>query len=243
MVDWFVGLDGKPFIAFGPSHIIMLAIYLLGLVLFFISLNKIRGNSTIYNILRWLLFGTLVMSELTYHIWAAVNSVWSLKEHIPLHLCGITGITGAIALFTHNEKLIRITFFFGLVPAFLAVVTPELPYDFPHFRYWKFFIHHIFISWISLFLVTANSTKITFKLMLESYGYILLYACLIGFIINPLLGSNYLYLSNTPTASTPLDLLGSGLIYYFNLCLIAFIVFFVQYKVYNFFTRHKQTPG
>ncbi|GAA0594246.1 TIGR02206 family membrane protein [Virgibacillus siamensis] len=235
-------MRGEPFTAFGLSHLIMLAIYFFGIILFFISRKKIRSKSTLYNIIRWLLFGILVFSEIIYHIWAAVNGIWSLREHIPLHLCGITGITGAIALFNHNKKLIRITFFFGLIPAFLAVVTPELPYDFPHFRYWKFFIHHIVISWVSLFLAAANSIEITLKSLLESYGYILLYAALIGFFVNPVLGSNYLYLADTPTADTPLDLLGSGLMYYFNLCLLAFIVFFIQYKVYNFFMRNKQTP-
>ncbi|WP_077324148.1 YwaF family protein [Virgibacillus siamensis] len=242
MIDWFVGVDGKPFVAFGPSHLVMLIIYFLGLILFFISFTKIRESRTIYNILRWTLFGILIFSEITYQIWAAVNGLWNPREHLPLHLCGITGITGAIALWNHNKKLIRITFFFGLIPAFLAIVTPELPFDFPHFRYWKFFIHHIFISWIGLFLVVANYTEITFKSMLESYGYILLYACLIGYIVNPLLDSNYLYLSHTPTASTPLDLLGSGFIYYFTLCLLALIVFFIQYKIYHFFTHGKQTP-
>ncbi|WP_174615446.1 TIGR02206 family membrane protein [Virgibacillus ihumii] len=243
MVDWFVGLDGQPFMTFGVSHIIMLIIYFLGLILFLTARHKLRRNAKLYNIIRWGLFGVLVLSEITYQIWAAVNEIWSLSEHIPLHLCGITGITGAIALFSHNEKLIHITFFFGLVPAFLAVVTPELPYDIPHFRYWKFFIHHIVVSWVSLFLVVANSTKITFKSMLESYGYILLYAALIGFVVNPVLGSNYLYLSHTPTASTPLDLLGSGFIYYFNLCLLALSVFFVQYIAYNFSLGLNKHPG
>ncbi|MBP1950965.1 YwaF family protein [Virgibacillus litoralis] len=240
MWNW-LSLGGKPFITFGTSHIIMLLIYFIGIVIFILFLKKILTDTSLYNIVRWSLFGLLILSEVSYQTWTAVNGIWSLREHTPLHLCGIAGITGAIALVTHNRKLIQVTFFIGLIPALLALITPELPYDVPHYRFWKFFIHHTAISWTSIFLVATSSLKIHIKSLLETFGYLLLYAIIIGFIINPFLDSNYLYLSHTPTATTPLDVLGSGIWYYVNLCGLAFTVFFIQLQIYKLIRRKKST--
>ena len=140
------------------------------------------------------------------------------------------------ALFTRNHKLIQILFFIGVVPSFLAVITPELHYGFPHFRYWQFFIHHIALSWASLFLVMSNPIKITFKKTIEAYIYLLGYAALVGFVLNPILDANFLFLASTPSADTPLDLLGSGFWYYFNLCLLGLFVFIAVYFIYRLLT-------
>lgn len=238
METLFLEEHGEPFIAFSSSHLAALFIYFAGIIIFLIFFRKIIGSTQAYSIIRWSLFSLLILSEVSYQTYTALNGIWSLADHIFLHLCGIAGITGAIALFTHNKMLIQITFFIGLVPAFLALLTPELPYDFPHYRYMKFFIHHTVISWTSIFLVVSNGITMTFKSFLNTYGLLLIYAAIIGFLVNPLLGSNYLYLSHTPEASTPLDLLGNGIWYYVNLCILAFAVFFIQFLVYRFFTRN-----
>lgn len=231
MSDWFNEQHGEPFIAFGASHVAALVIYFAGLILLFFTYKKFKNNTALYNILRWSLFTILVLSEISYQTYTITNGIWSLQEHIPLHLCGIASITGAIALVTHNKTLINLTFFIGLIPAFAALVTPELPYDFAHFRFWKFFFHHAAISWVSVFLILTSSVKITFKSTMQAYGLLLIYAAIIGFLVNPWLGSNYLYLSATPTASTPLDLLGDGIWYYVNLCLLGIVVFLGQFGV------------
>ncbi|MFD1360931.1 YwaF family protein [Lentibacillus salinarum] len=235
----FLEANGEPFNAFGASHIIALLIYFAGVAVFLSLAKKILNNPAAYNMIRWSLFTILILSEVSYQTYTALNGIWSLREHLFLHLCGIAGITVAIALINHNKRLIQITFFIGLIPSFLALVTPELPFDFPHYRYLKFFIHHMTISWTSIFLVVSSHVTITFKSFLKTYGYLLIYAVLIGFLVNPLLGSNYLYLSHTPTASTPLDLLGTGTWYYVRLILLAFAVFFVQYVIYRLVTRQK----
>lgn len=239
MTDIFLETNGEPFTAFGSSHLTALLVYFLGAAILLLFPKKILNHSSVYNTIRWSFFSLLVLSEVSYQTYTALNGIWSLGEHMFLHLCGVAGITGAIALVNHNKLLIQITFFIGLIPSFLALVTPELPYDFPHYRYLKFFIHHITISWTSIFLVVSNNVTITFQSFLKTYGYLLTYAAVIGFLVNPLLDSNYLYLSHTPTASTPLDLLGSGIWYYVNLCILAFIVFLVQYLVFRLITRHK----
>lgn len=231
MKEWFGTLDGEPFTAFGTSHITIILIYFIVMLTLIFTYKKI--NKKQYHTLRWVLFSILILAELSYQVWAATNGIWSMKEQLPLHLCSIASIVGAIALITQHKKLITITFFIGFIPPFLALLTPELPYDFPNFRFFIFFIHHITISFVALFLVLTNDVQLTLKSTFETYGYLLVYAGIIGIFVNPNIKSNYLYLANPPSTSTPLDLLGSGANYYLQLTLLGLVVFIGLYYFYR----------
>ena len=239
MKEWFMTKNGEPFSIFGTSHLIMLSLFFMSVFFILYFRNEIRSNNKVIQTLRWLLFILLIGSELTYQSWTAVHGIW--KDNLPFHLCGIASLTGALALLTLNKKLIAITFFIGLVPAFAAMITPELPYDFPNFRFFKFFIHHMAISLTSIFLATMKPYTITVKSMLWTYLYLVLYALITGLFINPWLEANYLYLSDTPTTNSPLDLLGDGFWYRINLGMLGIIVFSIQYLCFYSLRKRKAT--
>ncbi|WP_316317396.1 TMEM164-related integral membrane acyltransferase, partial [Clavibacter michiganensis] len=153
---------------------------------------------------------TLVSSELSYQTWGILNGSWNPREFLPFQLCSIAGILTMLALLTKNKKIIQVILFIGIVPSFLAVVTPELHHGFPHFRFWQFFIHHFILSWACIFLVLTSKIKITFKKTIEFYLYLLCYAAIIRFFINPIFDANFLFLARTPSTSTPLNFLGDG---------------------------------
>lgn len=242
MERWFGNTTYNPFEAFSTSHTFVLLVFVIGFIFLIINGKRLQKQSTLYTITRWTLFWVLLISEITYQLWAITNDVWSVSEHIPLHLCGVASIIAMMALWNRNRRLIQINFFIGIIPAFLALVTPELVNDFPHFRFWKFFAHHMSITWASLFLVMTASTTITFRSLLQTFGILNLYAVII-FFLNKGIGSNYLYLSHTPTASTPLDLLGDGILYYINLEILCFVVFtflWLVYKGVTYFSKSKK---
>lgn len=214
----------------------MLLIYVVCLFLLVIYSKKIRSNPSIYAAIRWLLLTLLISSEIIYQIWTSIHEIW--MDNLPFHLCGVAGIVGAVALVTLKKEWIAITFFIALIPALLALLTPDLLYDFPNFRYFKFFIHHIAISLTAVFLaVTSRPGTITFKTMLTTYLLLVGYALFVGIIINPQLNANYLYLSRPPAIASPLDWFGSGIWYRLNLGLITFIVFYLQLITYQAMER------
>ena len=232
MGEWFSNKVLSSFQFFGIHHLLMIFLFILGMALLLIYSNKLRTHHRIVSILRWTLFTILVSSEISYQTWGIVNGAWNPREFLPFQLCSLAGILTMLALLTRNEKLIQIILFIGIVPSFLAVVTPELHHGYPQFRFWQFFIHHLVLSWACLLLVITSKLKITFMKTIESYIYLLIYAGITGFIINPLLNANFLFLARTPSANTPLNLLGNGFWYYFNLCLVGLLVFIAIYGVY-----------
>ncbi|TCT26330.1 putative integral membrane protein (TIGR02206 family) [Melghiribacillus thermohalophilus] len=230
---WSNNSDSPPFVAFSSSHWIMLALFFFGIFLLVKGSILIQTHPPLEHSLRGFFFILLLGSEISYQVWTAANGVWNPADHLPLHLCGIASIVAATALLTNYEKLIQIAFFIGLTPAMLALITPELPYDFPHFRFFKFFIHHMIISWASLFLVLTRPVSIRFRVVLEVFIVLNLYALLI-YPLNRLWNANYLYLNKRPEAATLLDFFGDGINYLISLEVTALFVFIIQWLWYAY---------
>lgn len=232
MERWFGKTTYQPFEVYSLSHILVLTVFFIGLFYLILNYKKLQRHSTLYECTRWSLFGILLISEITYQIWAITNNVWSFAEYVPLHLCGIASLLAMVALWSLRPSLIKINYFIGIIPAFLALITPELVNDFPHYRFWKFFSHHMAITLASLFLIMTYPVQITFRSLLKAFGILNLYAVFV-FFLNREIGSNYLYLSRTPTASTPLDLLGDSVWYYIHLEILTFVVFTIMWAFYK----------
>lgn len=237
MESWFGATSTHYFNLFSTSHLIVLTIALIGTILLFLFKNKLRDSSKGSNWLRWILLALLVLSEFSFHYWAIVNDVWRFHNQMPFHLCGVASVVSIIGLITMRPFWIQLAFFIGILPAFLALFTPELPYDYQHFRFWKFFIHHMAITWACLFLALSRPQVITIRSFFGVYSLLLVYAALVGFFINPWTDSNFLFLMQRPTTTSPLDFFGEGIWYYINLCLTTFALFFIQYVLFHKFVK------
>ncbi|QTN00919.1 TIGR02206 family membrane protein [Sediminibacillus dalangtanensis] len=237
MGTWFDVSSTDMFQPFSTSHLLMLAAYACGVLVMIILRKKLQQKHA-HAIIRWLLFLLLLSSELSYQGWAIHHGVWRFPDHMPLHLCGIASITAMLALIFQNKPFIRLTYFLAVVPAMLALITPDLPYGPEHFRFWKFFLHHIAISWSGIFLVLSIPIRITLASMLRAFLFLVSYALVVGMLINPLAGANYLYLAR-PAADTLLNHFGSGIMYYINLIVAAFVAFILLYGIAKSFPENK----
>lgn len=234
MEAWFQVYSDHPFQLFGKSHIIVFFVFFIGTLL--IVASSIKNRPALHLFIRTLLFVLLFVSEGSYQYWAVTNGVWETATYLPLHLCGVASILGMITLLTLSPKLIKLNYFIGIVPAFIALVTPDLLYDYQHFRFWKFFLHHMAIPWTSLFLVLITPVRITWKSMWKAYGWLIVYACITaGF--NLILNSNYMYLDSPPAEGTLLDYMGEGLWYYVNLGLVSLLIFSTLVLFYKRFEK------
>ncbi|MBM7570516.1 TIGR02206 family membrane protein [Aquibacillus albus] len=233
MWDWFGDSNNEAFEVFTVIHLIVFLIYLIGIISLAGTYKKIMVHKKLQRTIRRSLFYILLLSELGYQAWGTLNGIWNVKEFMPLQLCSIAGIIVMLALFFKTRILIVLAFFIGLIPSFLAILTPELPHGYPHFRFWNFFIQHICLSWASLFLLLTSNIVIRFTDVMKAYASLIAYACFVGFLINPWFEANYMFLSRQPTADTPLSMLGDGILYILNLALIGMGIFLIQFGVYR----------
>lgn len=233
MERWFGGTAEDQFVFFSTSHIFMIILYVVALTALLYSFKKFAVKPYLLNIFRWSFAAFLILSEITYQVWMAVNDMWHPGHSLPLQICTLAGIMAIIGLITRNKSIMIFTFFIGFIPAGLTIITPELSFDYPHFRYWQFFLFHIILSCTSLYFILAHKVTITFKTTLKAFMVLLVYAFFIGVFINPMFGGNYLFLSDSPANETLINFLGSGMMYITNLVIVGFIVFLISFAIYK----------
>ncbi len=72
---------------------------------------------------------------------------------LPFQLCDAAIIISAIALWTRQQLLIEVTYFWGLAGTFQALITPDIPSHFPSFTYIQYYVAHGGVVAAALFLV------------------------------------------------------------------------------------------
>lgn len=219
--------EGEYFTLFSFSHIAMLMIALLCIA----ALYYLKHNSKIAHIKRLILL-SLIGSEVTLTMWYLLNGVWNVAYTLPLQLCSISLYLSVVMLLNEKYALFEITFFLGIGGAVQALITPELYYDFPHYRYFHFFIAHISIILASHYMVFVKRYKPTLKSVWKTMLYLNLIAIFV-FFVNKATGGNYMFLSRKPSNPSMIDYLGDYPWYLLSLELVAAIMFLTLYTIFS----------
>lgn len=210
-----------PFSAFTLPHVSMLAIFLLGVGLIYFFRASLRKWSTY---IRILLFSGLFIFETLYHVWLYRGEAWDIAFTLPLQLCSISLILCLILLITKAKLVFQIVFFIGITGAFMALVTPELFLGYPHFRYFQFFITHIFIIWTCLFFAFVHQYVPTRQGLYQSFVFLNICAGA-AYLANKWTGGNYMFLSYKPVSGSLIDYFGSYPFYILVLEAVALLFF------------------
>ncbi|MGM7703466.1 YwaF family protein [Pseudalkalibacillus sp. Hm43] len=188
--------------------------------------------------IKWTLFTVLVLSEVSGQIWVVATGQWDYAS-LPLHLCSISTFIALYIFLRPSKKAFYFLFFTGLIPPFLSILTPEVFYQFPHFRFLKYFLHHAAITWTVLYFIVYEGYRVPRKAIWT--GFVLINAIAVPiFFLNLLLDTNFFYLANPTESETILSFFGSGVLYYINLEFAAVIVFFITYLPMEMLMRREK---
>ncbi len=154
-------------------------------------------------VIAWCLAGVLLLNEVAG--WSArISDVGLLRfaEHrLPLHVCGIAVFLTAVTLLRRNQATYEIAYFWGLVGAANAVLTPgELDAPYPEFRFFQYFTAHSGIVVGTLFATWGLGMRPTIAGLLRAFAWLNLFAAGIA-ALNFFVGSNYMYLSAPPSGT------------------------------------------
>lgn len=156
------------------------------------------------------------------------------REYLPLHYCSVMMFVSAYALWTRSKWASGMVYFSVLTASVQALITPALTFDFPHPRYFFFFLSHgaLFLAAVALPLLCDWRARrwdpvLTLALM-DVYM-----LCVIP--VNLLLETNYGFTQYAPPGSI-LTYLGPAPWYFLILHLPGLAVFYGLYL----FVRKKQ---
>lgn len=206
LMGWFGGSYKEfDFEMFSISHFVIITLLFLGAVLIYINRETLRD-------IKWrkaeVTAGlSLLLIEVTYHIWMTVNDMWDVSHAIPLELCSISLVLSVLLLLTRKKIIYEILLFTALLGASQAIFTPLLNFDFPHFRYFHFFYTHLMDIWVVFYFTWVVGYRPTIWSVVKLFVFLNILMPII-LVINKAVDGNYMFLSYKPKSPSLLDLLG-----------------------------------
>lgn len=218
---------GSAFQFLGPAHLITLGI-ILGVCVFLLFFWK-NPSEQAKQTFRYTVAAILLLNEVAWHVWNIGTGLWTVQNNLPLHLCSLLVFTSALMLITKNYRIYEFAYFLGIAGATQALLTPDIGiYGFPHFRFFQTFISHGCIVIAAVYMTKQEGFRPHWSSILRVAILTNIYAAII-FVINMLIGSNYLFIARVPDTPSLIDLLGPWPWYIFVLEAIAFVMIFLLY--------------
>ena len=221
--DWI----GAPFELFGPAHLIGLAVVIC-LATLFIILGRHADDKGKHR-LRIILAGILLIAETSWHLWNYLTRQWSIQTMLPFHLCSALVWLSIYMLLTESRTIYEFAYLLGIAGALQALLTPDAGiYGFPHFRFFQSLTSHGAIITAALYMTLVEGFRPTFasvkRVIIGSNLYML-----VIFILNFIIGSNYMFIARKPDTASLLDVLPPWPWYIAIIELLALAFVFVFY--------------
>lgn len=199
-----------------------------------------RWESLPWGVVGGVLGGVLLIAELSWWAHLALRGGWTPANGLPLELCDVTAVVGAIALWWRPMLLVELLWFWGVGGGLLAILTPELPAAFPSWLFFQYYIVHGGIVVAPLFLVVGLRVWPRPGSLGRVAAATLGYAVCIG-IVNIVTGGNYLWLRHPPATPNLLDLLGPWPWYLLPMAVVGFLVLAVLQAPFTIARRRAAT--
>ena len=173
-------------------------------VLLFLIIGRklsIQNNTRVTYLMGAILFFSSVITPLR----TALNGDWNIVTDLPFHLCGISGLICSFLPFIKRKQfLFDFVFYTGIIGGIMSVLTPQMNgYDGSHFAYLEYYVRHVLILLLPLYMFKNVNIKPSKYSSLKSF----LILNILMIIIMPLnfyIGSNYMYLAEPPQVNNPL---------------------------------------
>ncbi|MED0959241.1 TIGR02206 family membrane protein [Bacillus paramycoides] len=227
MEAYFSAQPLKPFIPYSRQHAIILCIMLVGIFLLYQYQDLLRQSE--WNItVRYAIAFLFIGSEIGLHMWEWKAGIFELDTSLPFELCTISLLLASIMIVTKSYRIYEIVFFIGIIGASQAILTPNLQYAFPHFRFIEFFIAHVLLIWAPLFMTWVEGYRPTLQSIKRTMIFLNVLIPIVSFV-NYKTGGNYMFLAHKPETASLLDMLGPHPYYIISLELAALIGCIIVY--------------
>lgn len=197
------------FVAFGTSHLVVLALSVVGAVLVTWWGRRVRrgGDARAEERARRAFAVAIVAVALPMQILQFLPGDWDFATSLPLQLCDLAMMVSVYALWTRSPWAAVLSYYWGLTLTTQAMLTPALTQGFPHPRFLGFWAMHAFVVWAALFLTVGLGIRPDWRLYRFTLATTAAWA-VVMMTFNAVTGTNYGYLNRKPGTASALDLLG-----------------------------------
>src|SRR5213596_1225361 len=226
--------DAPQFHPYGPPH---LTVIFLTIVLPF-ALAAVVWRTKSHRVERAIiaaLSAVLVLNYVAYLIFIRSHGVVDWRQMLPLQMCDWGMVVVIVAMCTGKQRWFEVAYFWGIGGTVQAVLTPNLRFGFPDWRFISFFTSHCGIIIGVVFLMLTRRYRphpmsiVRVWLWSEFYFVVTL-------IVDELTGVNYGFLLHKPEAFSILSFLyDSRQLYLLQMHGVALLFFLALYAPFAIF--------
>jgi hypothetical integral membrane protein (TIGR02206 family) len=228
-----------PFHPYGTAHLIVIFLTI-ALPFAFAALVRWTKSSLVERIIVGAFSLTLVLNYLVYLRLVRQSGAVSWEQLLPLQLCDWAMVVIIIAMWTRRPGWFEVAYFWGIGGTVQAVLTPNLPYGFPDFRFFSFFISHCVIIMGVIFLMLVHHLRPRPFSIIRVFAWTEVYF-IITLAADKITGVNYGFLLHKPEAKTLLNILSDNHpLYLFEMHVLAlafFVVLYLPFAIYDLARR------
>ena len=197
-----------PFQPYGLPH---LAVIFLTITLPFALAAVVRRTKSpsVERAIVALISAMLVLNYVAFLIFVRSHGVVDWREVLPLQMCDWAIVVVIVAMWTGNQRWFEVAYFWGIGGTLQAVLTPNLRFGFPDWRFVSFFTSHCGIIVGVVFLMLTRRYRpypmSIVRVFLWSEFYFV-----VTLIADELTGFNYGFLLHKPEAFSILSFLSDS---------------------------------
>ena len=231
-------MDVQPFEIFGNSHIATLLTIIAIAFILPISLKDKESEKIL--IAKFLGISTIILELIKPFIWHySMDFPWA--RLIPIHMCNLSTIFIGIFLLTKKRIFFEVSFFWGIGGGLNALLTPDVPKNFPDPQYVLFFVGHGLLIVAIVFASLGLKNRPTLSSVRNGI-YFSLAVLPIIYLVNILIGppANYWYLGVKPVGESLLDFFPDPPFHIPLLIILGIVVFYLIYSPFWVYDKFKK---
>ena len=226
-------MSAPEFHAYGIPHLVV--IFLTATLPFALAALVRRTQSQrIERVITATISTILALNYVGYLILIRRTAVVEWQQLLPLQLCDWGMVVVIVAMLTGSQRWFEVAYFWGIGGTVQAVLTPNLHYGFPDFRFFSFFISHCGIIVGVIFLMLTRRYRPMPMSILRVFLWSELYF-VITFVADALTGYNYGFLLHKPEAFSILNFLSDYrplyLLQLHGVALLFFVVLYAPFAI------------
>ncbi|HET7421134.1 MAG TPA: TIGR02206 family membrane protein [Candidatus Dormibacteraeota bacterium] len=184
----------------------------------------------------------LAVDEVSWWVYLALGGglPGERAQPLPLQLCDAAVLVAAAALWTRAQPLVEVTYFWALAGSLQALLTPDLPHDFPSYPYFQYYLAHGGTVAAALILVVGLRITPRRWAVVRVAAITVAYTALV-FVADTLTGADYMFLRGKPDTPSLLDYLGPWPWYLVSAAGVAALLFAVLDAPFRLLERRAES--
>ena len=237
--------DAPEFQPYGLPH---LTVIFLTIVLPFAlaAIVQRTRSQRLEKVIIGVLSAVLLVNYIVYLLFIRSQGLVDWRQMLPMQMCDWGMVVVIVAMWTGSQRWFEVAYFWGIGGTLQAVLTPNLRFGFPDWRFISFFTSHCGIIIGVVFLMLTRRYRpypmsiVRVWLWSEFYFVVTL-------ITDELTGFNYGFLLHKPEAFSILSFLSDSrplyLLQMHGVALLFFLGLYAPFAVVDLFRRGQSTGG